>query len=447
MDFESMERRYAAWRLLYVSGEITYEELEERLSRMVLEDAEGDQWRIDAETGRWLRRSGREWVEDDPFQHAHLPSAPGREVSGEEQATRMTALEWLDENWGWVLVAFAGGLLIAAALFLIGSVLLSEPPAEAVIASTGTAGTEEPTAEVTRAPVDISIPPTATPSPTPVPAPQIEDGDHVMVLVPAGSFLMGSTEEDIGAAYALCESLLTSEVCREQGFEAESPAHEVTLRSYYIDLLEVTNAQYAAFLNEMENRIEGGVPWLEADDDEVRIHRTGGQWQPLPDYADHPVTEVTWYGAQAYCQWRGARLPTEAEWEKAARWNPETGEVTRYPWGNEPPDPSLANYGLIVGRTMPVGSYPDGASPLGLQDMAGNVFEWVGDWYADDYYARSEAVDPQGPAEGEQRVVRGGSWGDYPFLIRATNRGMLRPEGALNFIGFRCVKDIEAARP
>jgi sulfatase modifying factor 1 len=301
-----------------------------------------------------------------------------------------------------------------------------------------------PQAASTSAPVDISVPPTPTPTPTPPPESEIVNEGHPMVLVPAGTFVMGSTEADIGAAYALCESLIAYEECVGQDFEAEMPAHEVTLDAFYIDQYEVTNREYADFLNESDNQVEGGVPWLEVNDDQVRIERVDGVWEPLPDFGDHPVTEVTWHGAQAYCRARGGRLPTEAEWEKAARWNPDTGEVARYPWGSQAPDASLANFGPNVGHTMPVGSYPEGRSALGLYDMAGNVFEWVSDWYSAETYTEAPVENPQGPDEGNLRVVRGGSWGDFPFLLRAANRGALGPEGALNFIGFRCVLELDA---
>jgi formylglycine-generating enzyme required for sulfatase activity len=301
----------------------------------------------------------------------------------------------------------------------------------------GACGSGRPTlaATATRAPV---TPPllasTETPSPTPVLPAQIEDAGATMVLVAAGQFVMGSSEDEISDALAACERI--TEACDEQGFDSEAPQHTVTLNSFYIDQFEVTNAQFATFLNEVGNQSEAGAFWLDAGDEHVPLVQQGGVWVPLRNRADHPIVEVTWYGAQAYCEWRGARLPTEAEWEKAARWGPDMGESLLYPWGNEPPTPELANFGGARGGTRPVGSYPEGVSPVGAYDMAGNVFEWTADWYAAGAYEASES-----PTSGERRVLRGGSWGDFGFLLRAANRGQLAPDVAFNFVGFRCVRD------
>jgi formylglycine-generating enzyme required for sulfatase activity len=255
-----------------------------------------------------------------------------------------------------------------------------------------------------------------------------------MVLVAAGPFEMGSTDEEIADALAACGRIM--EDCDEQGFDAEAPRHTVTLNSFYIDQFEVTNAQFAAFLNEVGNQSEAGALLLDATDEDAPLAVQGGAWTPLQNRADHPIVEVTWYGAQAYCEWRGARLPTEAEWEKAARWDPDTGESLLYPWGDEPPTSTLANYGGARGGTRPVGSYPEGGSPVGAYDMAGNVFEWTADWYAANAYETGDS-----PTSGERRVLRGGSWGDFGFLLRAANRGQLAPNVAFNFVGFRCVRD------
>lgn len=368
------------------------------------------------------------------------------EESGDERSGDPSPAlrEWFLVNWGYVAVAAAGIVLIAAAIFLL---LTEDEPADADTLPAAEKGD-------TAAPVDINpipTPPPPTPTITPVPESEISDQGIPMILVPTGSFRMGSTDEDITAAYSQCEVIMEAsgateqeDICPYQEFEAEGPAHEVGLDSYYIDLYEVTNEQYAGFLNEVENQMEGGALWLEADDEEVRLHRSAGTWTPLPGYGDHPVTEVTWYGAQAYCNWRGGRLPTEAEWEKAARWNPETGEVTRYPWGDQPPNDALANFAGGIRKTVSVGSFPVGASLLGVYDMAGNVFEWVQDWFSPDYYKLDAVLNPQGPVDGTEKVVRGGSWGDFSFILRAANRGHALPKAAFNFVGFRCVKDVWA---
>jgi formylglycine-generating enzyme required for sulfatase activity len=252
---------------------------------------------------------------------------------------------------------------------------------------------------------------------------------------------MGTTDAELAALYALCDPILGAASCRTQGFEEEIPAHDVTLDPYYIDLHEVTNAEFAAFLTEMGNQSGGGVQWYEATDADARLQFAADQWQPVPAYADHPATEVTWYGAHAYCEWLGGRLPTEAEWEKAARWDPATGEVRVYPWGPTQPTAAEANYAMTGTGTRPVGSFEAGRSPLGLYDAAGNVFEWVADWFQPGGYSADPVSNPQGPADGMLKVIRGGSWGDNAFFLRAANRGTLIPTGALNFVGFRCAMD------
>jgi sulfatase modifying factor 1 len=445
MSFESVRQQYAALRRQFAAGEITYQQLQDHLVKLIVRDRDGNEWRIDPGSGEWLRHGDQGWVEDEPSRDVLADAEILEQADDEEEPQQVSGRGWLAGNWGWVAMVVAGIAFIGAAAFLLFTLLRGEISPSDVMAEVRESASPTPQGVSTSVPVDISVPPTSTPTPTPAPEAEIVNEGHPMVLVPAGTFVMGSTDEDIGAAYALCESMFPNDSpCGEQGFEAETPAHEVYLDAYYIDLYEVTNQEFADFLNESDNQVEGGVPWLEVNDDQVRIRRVDGVWEALPDYSDHPVTEVTWHGAQAYCRARGGRLPTEAEWEKAARWNPDTGEETRYPWGNQAPDASLANFGLNVGHTVAVGSYPEGRSPLGLYDMAGNVFEWVSDWYDAEYYADSPAENPQGPDSGTQRVVRGGSWGDFSFLQRSTNRGALGPEAALNFIGFRCVLEPDA---
>jgi formylglycine-generating enzyme required for sulfatase activity len=241
-----------------------------------------------------------------------------------------------------------------------------------------------------------------------------------MVLVPAGGFLMGSSGSD------------------------EKPQHTVYLDAFWIDRTEVTNAQYVQFLNAVGGH-EGTCGGRECAETKVEdkyshILRTGqdGRYVVESGFKDHPVTQVSWYGAQAYCAWAGARLPTEAEWEKAAR-----GDDGRsYPWGNEAPDCSKAQYGDCGGATVAVGSRPAGASPYGTLDMAGNVWEWVADWYDPSYYSSSATQNPQGPDSGERKVFRGGSWGYPAAFVRASDRARNRPTYAGFNVGFRCAATI-----
>jgi formylglycine-generating enzyme required for sulfatase activity len=239
----------------------------------------------------------------------------------------------------------------------------------------------------------------------------------VMVPVPSGEFTMGSST----------------------GFDHERPVHTVYLDAYAIDLYEVTNTGYAGFLNARGNQQEGGSTWLDADDTGVRIHQVGGVWQADAGYGDHPVVSVTWYGARAYCTWVGKRLPSEAEWEKAARGT----DARTYPWGNQAPDCSLANYySGCVDDTSPVGSYPSGASPYGALDMAGNVWEWVNDWYSSDYYGVSPYRNPRGPASGSFKVLRGGSWIGVVDQVRAAYRSGWYLVPSCEYFGFRCAGSI-----
>jgi formylglycine-generating enzyme required for sulfatase activity len=203
----------------------------------------------------------------------------------------------------------------------------------------------------------------------------------------------------------------------------ELPIHLVKLDAFHIDRYEITNAQYRRCVEagtcEPPKSCMYGEPTYS---DEAR--------------ANHPVVCASWFEAKTYCQWRGARLPTEAEWEKAAR-----GTDRRiYPWGNESPGRSLLNYDRNVGATTPVGSYPEGASPYGLYDMAGNVWEWVADWYDQDYYEHSPTVNPTGPASGEYLVLRSGAFNDDWTHIRTTNRNRDKQTDTADSLGFRCVR-------
>lgn len=226
---------------------------------------------------------------------------------------------------------------------------------------------------------------------------------HQMALVPAGEFVMGS---DFGSD--------------------ERPRHNVFLSHYYIDIFEVTNAQYAAFLNSTHDSYTGTVLFQEAD-----------VWVIDPAHAHLPVVEVDWFEANAFCRWRGAKLPTEAQWEKAARGT----DGRLFPWGNSSYiSPTRANFANSNSGLVRVGSFTDGTSPFGAMDMAGNVWEWVADWYQEDYYSQSPNRDPSGPSEGVLKVRRGGSVGDNSALIRTTSRNAISPHYSDSVIGFRCAR-------
>ena len=272
-----------------------------------------------------------------------------------------------------------------------------------------------------------TLTPLSTPSATISPGATIEspvDG-MVMVYIPPGEFQMGSPETDLGADYD------------------EKPAHNVYLDAYWIDQTVVTNAMYAVFLDEMDNQIEKHSPWLDAGDDDVLIFEVDGRWMPLQGYADYPVIEVTWFGAQTYCEWAGRRLPTEAEWEKAARaGSNESVSMRIYPWGDDI-DCDKAQCANCNDTLAPANSNPLGASFFGVLGLSGNTWEWTADWYAEDFYAISPHSNPSGPQDGVTRVLRGGSW-EYDWKhLRAANRRHNGPVVSMHDYGFRCVFDGE----
>ena len=209
------------------------------------------------------------------------------------------------------------------------------------------------------------------------------------------------------------------------------------VEGFYIQAYEVTNRQYAQFLNANGNQSQAGSPWLNSEDREVRIHQVDGVWQADQGYEDYPVIEENWYGAYAYCRWIGGRLPTEAEWEKAARGGLE-GEP--YPWGNQDPGCEIgaengAEYSLCPGRARRVGEF--GADGYGLYDMAGNVWEWTGSCF-EDYpeHVNDASVDPE---VGCAYVLRGGCWGSSAGTIQVFSRSGSLPFTHDHHLGFRCV--------
>ena len=222
-----------------------------------------------------------------------------------------------------------------------------------------------------------------------------------MVFVPQGEFAIGSTAGDIN----------------------EQPVHRVFLDAFWIDQVEVTNGQYQQCAAEgaCTNPAPAGS-------------FTRDRYYDADEYADFPVIHVNWYQAKDYCTWAGGRLPTEAEWEAAARGT----DGRTFPMGNAI-DRRNANYAGFVGDTTRVGSYPSGASPYGVLDMAGNVWEWVSDWYGEDSYRDSTSRNPTGPSSGKSRVLRGGSWEDDADLVRSANRNWNDPQNSTTTWGFRCV--------
>jgi iron(II)-dependent oxidoreductase len=260
-----------------------------------------------------------------------------------------------------------------------------------------------------------------------------------MVYVPAGQFEMGSDDDGVDYAMQLCNEL--SDDCQRRWYENQQPVHMVALDGFWIDKYEVTNAQYQKCVEAGECQAPTMCNW-------------GQSTYGKADKADHPAVCVNWQGAQDYCEWAGGRLPTEAEWEYAARGPAENV----FPWGDTF-DGTLANscdtnctqdwkntdYDDGYEQTAPVGSYPDGTSWCGAEDMAGNAWEWVNDWYDSDYYRVSPAENPGGPSSGEYRVARGGSWRDGSngvLLLAAFRYYPGVPSIRTSNGGFRCASAI-----
>ncbi|MAT96922.1 MAG: hypothetical protein CL608_07250 [Anaerolineaceae bacterium] len=260
--------------------------------------------------------------------------------------------------------------------------------------------------------------PAPTLPPTPSPEPLITDTGARMVFMPGGLFRMGTDE----------------------GEADERPSHLVRMDPFFIDETEVTNGQYAQC-------VAAGV-----------CAPPGSSSAPIPpgyyedpDYADFPVIQVSWYNAETFCDWRGGRLPSEAEWEMAAGFDPNQSIVLRYPWGDAFDgtkvnfcDASCASGGRDSSVddgfriVAPVGSFVDGRSPIGAYDMAGNVMEWVSDWYDRRYYESSTDTNPLGPPEGEFKAIRGGSWLSSTDDLSVVTRSSFDPSVKRDNLGFRC---------
>ena len=325
-----------------------------------------------------------------------------------------------------------------------------------------------PTATVTTN-IQVQVQPTATLPPAatatnPVPVAAQLPAELVtkrgaLIQVPGGAFEMGTKAQEAALAAEECTSLWNSK-CDPNDASDSFPPHQVTVSPFYIEEKEVTYDQYLAFLNSeqigmgarngkhkngcqgqlcIETRTENQNSNIISDSQNYRVNAA---------ISSFPVAGVTWYGAQAYCEAIGRRLPTEAEWEHAARWT----QNTIYPWGNE--------FNVLFARTSrpqetdaalvgpkPVGSY---SSFNGLYDMAGNIAEWVSDWYDPLYYntlanSTTPVVDPKGPVAGTQKVLRGGSWDALPFYSRSVHRQSLPPLGPTLWAGFRCASNTSDA--
>jgi formylglycine-generating enzyme required for sulfatase activity len=264
----------------------------------------------------------------------------------------------------------------------------------------------------------------------------------VMVSVPAGEFLMGSTDDDPDAN------------------ADEKPQHMLYVDAFWIDRTEVTNALFTDFVEATGHKTaaeNAGTGWVYDQDARKWKEVAGADWRhprgqgsDLVGLDSFPVVQVSWDDALAYCHWAGRRLPTEAEWEKAARGT----DGRKYPWGNGPVAGELVNFCDSMcsagwkdqavddgySETAPVGSHAAGASPYGAVDMAGNVWEWTADWYGAGYYSSSPGRNPSGPREGQERALRGGSMSGTKLGVRAVIRDRKPPASRYNNVGFRCAR-------
>jgi len=343
------------------------------------------------------------------LERVNTKSVPVSEVEGETGTIQMP----ISESTKKVLVTalVIGGVILFCGGSLFGASQLV--PNFLTPAPTSTL-TPSPTPRATNTP-------RYTPTPTPIPEEFTNDAGATMRLVPEGEFSMGGNDGNVD----------------------ERPVHSVYLDAYYIDKYEVTNSLYEVCVND-------GV----CDPPQEISSMTYSSYYGNPQFADYPVIHVNWYQAEAYCEWRGARLPTEAEWEKAARGT----DQYKYPWGNSfqcrngnfddlmrldgyviPGGPNCDGYK----DTAPVGLFDGGRSPFNIYDMAGNVWEWVADWYDGNYYSDSPDKDPQGPTSGSGRVIRGGAWdvANTKNLL-ATRRIGYDPSTTANYLGFRCADSL-----
>jgi len=255
----------------------------------------------------------------------------------------------------------------------------------------------------TSTPTVTRVAPTATPTMTATPRATATPiagqtrvvSDAPMVYVPAGDFTMGSND-----------------------YDSEKPPHTVYLDAFWIDKFEVTNALYKKCVDVGKCSAPSERKFYNAQ------------------YDNYPVIYVSWNDANAFCAWAGKRLPTEAEWEKSARGT--DGRV--YPWGSAFDKNLVNSFEGGKGDTTTVGSYPGGVSPYGAMDMAGNVWEWVADWYDEKYYSNSPRNNPKGPSSGQYRVLRGGSWVGLQKGVRASVRFLNLPDDRSSGVGFRCAQ-------
>ncbi len=401
------------------AGELTFEPARAQLTVAAGQSAAAE-YRAAPRSNRWLGGARKH-----PF--SATVGASGQEA---QLLNGQVVSRGLIPVWAPLLVLFLCLAMVGGAAVVVGPRLFPGDTPTPIMAAAATFTvpaivSPTPTIGVTHTPPGAGVvSPTPSPTrPTVTPTPGIVG----MVQIPAGDAVQGSTPEQLQLAYDTCAK--EDKQCSVKGMEDELPQHTAYLDAFYIDVNEVTNADYA------------------------RCVQAGACQPPTPTssnkrsayygdaaFADYPVIYVRWQDADAFCRWAGKRLPTEAEWEKAARGS--DGQL--WPWGNTFAA-DRANYrpggtAADSSDTNQVGSYPAGASPYGAVDMVGNVWEWVADWYAPSYEGLPAGPNPKGPASGEQRVIRGGSWNSNIGSARAASRAGAAPQQRYFDVGFRCAQ-------
>jgi formylglycine-generating enzyme required for sulfatase activity len=309
----------------------------------------------------------------------------------------------------------------------------------------------------------VGTPPVGQPTQTitfgsaPAIPPELDALKTELAAVTGGTYLMGTTLEEASQARDECATY--GKECQIEWASDSTPTHQVIVDGFEMEIYEVSVTQYVAFLNWLgpnshKNMCQGQPCALTTQEQETSYINFDGETYAVRNaefYASHPVTLVTWWGAEQYCNTLNRRLPTEAEWERAAR----GAQNYIYPWGFDF-DTTLAMSSIAeTPATVPITTYPTGASPYGIMNMAGNVEEWVQDWYQADYYAQQAAnplPNPQGPISGTEKVLRGGSWDTIPFFLRSVHRRSLPAGQPTTSTGFRCVAEsnlvgVEVAPP
>ena len=345
-----------------------------------------------------------------PAFFANLLKRLGVEAEKQVDLPLLKKAKPLGSLWLWGL-----GAILLGALLWTGFALSA--PAAASFPVTSPTSTLVAPQEATATPQPIQAP-SATPEQPVEPIPAQEVSLPTAMPTLAHQYLAGEVlvrqNDNMEIAYVPAGEFTMG---NDNGEQNEKPAHTVYLETYWIDLNEVTNRQYvmcmqAGFCNEPP---EG--------------------YYNYPSLAEYPIVHVSWEDANDYCTWAGGNLPTEAEWEKAAR----STDQRLYPWGNEGFNCNVLNYENCLGNMSTVRGYELGRSPYGAYDMAGNVWEWVTDWYGENYYVDSPLTNPSGPAEGNVRVIRGGAWDDVNYHVRTTYRSWRDPLEPGSKVGFRCV--------